>query len=195
MEHVDDPDSPYGAYIKKPCDSQADAKEGGGEKHRVRKQHKGKTIFQPIFCKEHCGDKLRTEHAKEDARKNTDSAQHKGLRKEEPGNGVLFHSKDGLDSKFLLSVTEHIIVYKADQEQEQQTDGAYSQLHAVAQNGKIILRSHIRAVIPAGDGQKGIQEHGADGHCDHIDQVISGGTSHVPDNQLKIHLSVLLPAW
>ena len=109
---------------------------------------------------------------------------------EEPGDGFLFHTEDRLHRKFSLSVKEHVIVHITDQKQDQQCDRTYGYLHAAAQYGEIKFPADIRTIVPAGNGQEGIEEHGTDRHGDNIDQIVSGGTLHIPEDQFKIHHSV-----
>ena len=64
------------------------------------------------------------------------------------------------------------MVDEADQKQQDQSDGADGQLHAVAEHGEVILRSNIRLVVAAGDREKGIEQGDADGHGQEVDQVV-----------------------
>ena len=64
------------------------------------------------------------------------------------------------------------MVDEADQKQQDQSNSADGQLHAVAEHGEVILRSNIRLVVTAGDGEEGVEQGDADGHGQEVDQVV-----------------------
>ena len=193
-EHVDDLHLPDGPGVGEAHHQETENEKSRRQQHGVRKQRPGDLILLSIGGEQQRRDELGAEHPQKDAGGNGHQPHEEGFREEEPADGPLLHPHDGLEGKLPLFPAEHIVVDEADQKQQDQSDGADGQLHAVAEHGEVILRPNIRLVVAAGDGEEGVEQGDADSYSQEVDQVVLDRPPGVSEDELSIHGSPLLPA-